>query len=108
MLITDVCVPLSALSQVMAETEADIAAAGFPGPVVAHAMDGAFARCVAGVVLDSSGSTLLSISESTFSPSSPPFQNPIFFFEQPTSTASSSLTRATRPRWRRWVRSTGG
>ena len=41
-LVTDVCVPISLLPQVIKETEADIAAAGLAAPMVAHVGEGNF------------------------------------------------------------------
>jgi len=40
--VTDVCVPISALAQAVEETRADIAAAGIPGPILGHVGDGNF------------------------------------------------------------------
>lgn len=40
--VTDVCVPISALAQAVEETRADIAASGIPGPILGHAGDGNF------------------------------------------------------------------
>jgi D-lactate dehydrogenase (cytochrome) len=40
--VTDVCVPISALSQAVAETRADIAASGMQGPILGHVGDGNF------------------------------------------------------------------
>ncbi len=40
--VTDVCVPISALSQAVEETRADIAASGIPGPILGHVGDGNF------------------------------------------------------------------
>ena len=40
--VTDVCVPISALAEAVAETEADIAASGLPGPIAGHVGDGNF------------------------------------------------------------------
>jgi len=40
--VTDVCVPISALARAVAETEADIAASGIPGPIAGHVGDGNF------------------------------------------------------------------
>ncbi len=39
---TDVCVPISRLADCIAETEADLAAAGVPAPIVGHVGDGNF------------------------------------------------------------------
>lgn len=41
-LVTDVCVPISALAQAVEETRADIAASGIPGPILGHVGDGNF------------------------------------------------------------------
>lgn len=41
-LVTDVCVPISRLSQAVEETRADIAASGIPGPILGHVGDGNF------------------------------------------------------------------
>jgi D-lactate dehydrogenase (cytochrome) len=40
--VTDVCVPISALPQAIEETRADIAASGIPGPILGHVGDGNF------------------------------------------------------------------
>ncbi len=40
--VTDVCVPISALAQAVDETRADIAASGIPGPILGHVGDGNF------------------------------------------------------------------
>ncbi len=40
--VTDVCVPISALATAVAETQADIAAATIPGPILGHVGDGNF------------------------------------------------------------------
>ncbi|WP_374642405.1 FAD-binding oxidoreductase [Tabrizicola sp.] len=40
--VTDACVPISALAQAVEETRADIAAAGIPGPILGHVGDGNF------------------------------------------------------------------
>ncbi|MBM1219473.1 FAD-binding protein [Ponticoccus sp. SC2-23] len=40
--VTDVCVPITALAEAVAETEADIAASGIPGPIAGHVGDGNF------------------------------------------------------------------
>jgi D-lactate dehydrogenase (cytochrome) len=40
--VTDVCVPISALTQAVDETRADIAASGIPGPILGHVGDGNF------------------------------------------------------------------
>lgn len=40
--VTDVCVPISALAQAVEETRADIAATGLPGPILGHVGDGNF------------------------------------------------------------------
>jgi D-lactate dehydrogenase (cytochrome) len=40
--VTDVCVPISALAQALAETAADIAASPLPGPILGHVGDGNF------------------------------------------------------------------
>ena len=40
--VTDVCVPISALAQAVEETRADIAASGLPGPILGHVGDGNF------------------------------------------------------------------
>jgi D-lactate dehydrogenase (cytochrome) len=41
-IVTDVCVPISALATAVAETQADIAASGIPGPILGHVGDGNF------------------------------------------------------------------
>lgn len=41
-IVTDVCVPISALAQAVAETQADIAASPIPGPILGHVGDGNF------------------------------------------------------------------
>lgn len=41
-IVTDVCVPISALAQAVQETQADIAASGIPGPILGHVGDGNF------------------------------------------------------------------
>ncbi|RYH02693.1 FAD-binding protein [Salipiger sp. IMCC34102] len=41
-IVTDVCVPVSALAQAIAETQADIAASRVPGPILGHVGDGNF------------------------------------------------------------------
>ncbi|WP_431300317.1 FAD-binding oxidoreductase [Tabrizicola sp. BL-A-41-H6] len=41
-IVTDVCVPISALAAAVAETRADIAASGIPGPILGHVGDGNF------------------------------------------------------------------
>lgn len=41
-LVTDICVPISRLAQAVAETRADIAAAGLVGPILGHVGDGNF------------------------------------------------------------------
>jgi D-lactate dehydrogenase (cytochrome) len=40
--VTDVCVPISALAQAVEETRADIAASGISGPILGHVGDGNF------------------------------------------------------------------
>jgi D-lactate dehydrogenase (cytochrome) len=40
--VTDVCVPISALAQAVEETRADIAASGLSGPILGHVGDGNF------------------------------------------------------------------
>jgi D-lactate dehydrogenase (cytochrome) len=40
--VTDVCVPISALAQAVEETRADIAASGLQGPILGHVGDGNF------------------------------------------------------------------
>lgn len=40
--VTDVCVPISALAQAVEETRADIAGSGLPGPILGHVGDGNF------------------------------------------------------------------
>ncbi|AZL60358.1 FAD-binding protein [Tabrizicola piscis] len=40
--VTDVCVPISRLSQAVGETRADIATSGIPGPILGHVGDGNF------------------------------------------------------------------
>lgn len=41
-IVTDVCVPISELAQAVAETQADIAAAPIPAPILGHVGDGNF------------------------------------------------------------------
>jgi D-lactate dehydrogenase (cytochrome) len=41
-LVTDICVPISRLAEAVAETRADIAAAGLTGPILGHVGDGNF------------------------------------------------------------------
>jgi D-lactate dehydrogenase (cytochrome) len=41
-IVTDVCVPISALAQAVEETRDDIAASGIPGPILGHVGDGNF------------------------------------------------------------------
>lgn len=41
-IVTDVCVPISALAEAVAQTRADIAASGIPGPILGHVGDGNF------------------------------------------------------------------
>jgi len=41
-IVTDVCVPISRLAHAVAETQADIAASGIPGPILGHVGDGNF------------------------------------------------------------------
>lgn len=41
-IVTDACVPISALAQAVDETAADIAASGLPGPILGHVGDGNF------------------------------------------------------------------
>ncbi|WP_347312941.1 FAD-binding oxidoreductase [Defluviimonas sp. SAOS-178_SWC] len=41
-LVTDMCVPISRLAEAVAETRADIAASGIPGPILGHVGDGNF------------------------------------------------------------------
>ncbi len=41
-IVTDVCVPISALAQAVEETQADIAASAIPGPILGHVGDGNF------------------------------------------------------------------
>jgi D-lactate dehydrogenase (cytochrome) len=41
-LVTDICVPISRLAEAVAETRADIAASGIPGPILGHVGDGNF------------------------------------------------------------------
>lgn len=41
-IVTDVCVPISALAAAVEETRADIAASGIPGPILGHVGDGNF------------------------------------------------------------------
>ncbi|MFN3845153.1 MAG: FAD-binding oxidoreductase, partial [Paracoccaceae bacterium] len=41
-IVTDVCVPISALAEAVAETRADIAASPIPGPILGHVGDGNF------------------------------------------------------------------
>ena len=40
--VTDVCVPISALAQAVEETRVDIAVSGIPGPILGHVGDGNF------------------------------------------------------------------
>jgi D-lactate dehydrogenase (cytochrome) len=40
--VTDVCVPISALATAVEETRSDIAASGIPGPILGHVGDGNF------------------------------------------------------------------
>ncbi|WP_135450217.1 FAD-binding oxidoreductase [Tabrizicola caldifontis] len=40
--VTDLCVPISALAEAVEETRADIAASGLPGPILGHVGDGNF------------------------------------------------------------------
>lgn len=40
--VTDVCVPISRLAEAVAETQADIADSGIPGPILGHVGDGNF------------------------------------------------------------------
>ncbi len=40
--VTDVCVPISALAEAVEETRTDIAASGIPGPILGHVGDGNF------------------------------------------------------------------
>jgi D-lactate dehydrogenase (cytochrome) len=40
--VTDLCVPISRLAEAVAETRADIAASGLPGPILGHVGDGNF------------------------------------------------------------------
>ncbi len=40
--VTDLCVPISRLAEAVAETRADIAASGIPGPILGHVGDGNF------------------------------------------------------------------
>lgn len=40
--VTDVCVPISALAEAVEETRADIAGSGIPGPILGHVGDGNF------------------------------------------------------------------
>jgi D-lactate dehydrogenase (cytochrome) len=40
--VTDVCVPISALAQAVSETQADISASPIPGPILGHVGDGNF------------------------------------------------------------------
>jgi D-lactate dehydrogenase (cytochrome) len=40
--VTDVCVPISRLAEAIAETRADIAGSGIPGPILGHVGDGNF------------------------------------------------------------------
>lgn len=41
-IVTDLCVPISRLSEAVRETQADIAASGIPGPILGHVGDGNF------------------------------------------------------------------
>ncbi len=41
-IVTDVCVPISALAEAVEETRADIAASSIPGPILGHVGDGNF------------------------------------------------------------------
>jgi len=41
-IVTDVCVPISALAQAVQETQSDIAASGLPAPILGHVGDGNF------------------------------------------------------------------
>lgn len=41
-LVTDICVPISRLAEAVAETRADIAESGLPGPILGHVGDGNF------------------------------------------------------------------
>jgi D-lactate dehydrogenase (cytochrome) len=41
-IVTDVCVPMSALATAVEETRADIAASSIPGPILGHVGDGNF------------------------------------------------------------------
>ena len=41
-IVTDICVPISALAQAVMETQADIAASPIPGPILGHVGDGNF------------------------------------------------------------------
>lgn len=41
-IVTDVCVPISALAEAVEETRADIVASGIPGPILGHVGDGNF------------------------------------------------------------------
>ena len=41
-LVTDICVPISRLAEAVAETRADIADSGLPGPILGHVGDGNF------------------------------------------------------------------
>jgi D-lactate dehydrogenase (cytochrome) len=41
-IVTDVCVPISALAEAVEETRADIAASPVPGPILGHVGDGNF------------------------------------------------------------------
>jgi D-lactate dehydrogenase (cytochrome) len=45
-LITDVCVPISALARCIHETSADLAASGFVAPLIGHVGDGNFHLCL--------------------------------------------------------------
>ncbi|MCB2127927.1 MAG: FAD-binding protein [Rhodobacteraceae bacterium] len=41
-MVTDICVPISRLAEAVAETRADIAGSGIPGPILGHVGDGNF------------------------------------------------------------------